>query len=97
MDLTTNFWQGILTSSIVLVGLLVLLVVIYYITSYVGLKKRRDYMKKFQEQLKPGKNVLFGGGIVGKIVSIGDEYAMIEVTKGNNFKVARYAIQEIVE
>jgi len=92
-----SFWQGILTSSIVVVGFLVLLLVFYYITTYIGLKRRRDYIKDFQEQLKPGKKILFAGGILGKIVSVGEEYVTVELAKGNNIKVSRYGIQEIVE
>lgn len=97
MDISSSFWQSILTSSIVVVGLLVLLIVFYYVTTYVGLKRRRDYVKSFQEQLKPGKKVLFAGGILGKIVKMNEEYVTVEVDKGYNLKVSRYGIQEIIE
>ena len=92
-----SFWQGILTSSIVMVAFLVLLLIFYYVSTYMGLKRRRDYLKNFQEQLKPGKQVLFAGGILGKIVSIGEEYVTVEIAKDNKIKVSRYGIQEIVE
>ena len=91
-----NFWGNMLTSSLAVATFFILLLVFYYVYSYLGLKKRREYLKSFHEKLKPGIKVLFAGGIVGKIVKIEDEFITLEVSAGNNIEVSRYGIQEIL-
>ena len=92
-----DLWGGILTSSIVVVAFFALFLIYYYVSSYFGLKKRRDYVRKFQEELKPGVKVLFGGGIVGKITKTDKEYLSVEISKGLEIQVSRYGIQEIIK
>jgi len=92
-----TLWDNILASSIVVAAFLVALLIFYYITTYIGLKKRRKFILEFQEKLKVGKKVMFGGGMVGKIIKMDDEYLTVEINKGNNAIVSRYGILEIVE
>lgn len=92
-----NFWNGVFISSIVLAAFLLILMIFYYIVSFLGLKKRRAYMKTLQESLKPGVKVLFSGGLMGRIVKIGEEYVDVELNKGLVVTISRYGIQEIVE
>jgi len=92
-----NIWDNIFASSMVVAAFLLALVLFYFISTFLGLKKRRKYIQEFQESLKVGKKVLFGGGIVGKIVKMDDEYLTVEINKDNNISVSRYGIQEIIE
>jgi len=92
-----NLWDNILASSIVVAAFLVALIVFYYVTTYLGLKKRRNFILEFQEKLKIGKMIMFGGGMVGKIIDMDDEFLIVEINKGNNATVSRYGIIEIVE
>ena len=92
-----EFWMNVLTSSIVVVAFIVVFLAIYAISSASGMKKRRQYVKKFQESLKPGKKVVLTGGLVGKIVKMGEEYLTIEIAKGLTVSVSRFGVQEVVE
>lgn len=92
-----DLWPGILISSMVLAAFLVVLLIIYYIVSYLGLKKRRAFVKELQENIKPGVKVLFSGGLMGRVIKVNEEYVDIELNKGMVITVSRYGIQEIVQ
>ena len=92
-----KFWNGILTSSIVVATFLIALLVFYYVMSYLGLKRRKDYLEDFQKRLKPGVKVLFAGGILGKVVALEEQFLTIEISKGNSLQVSRYSVTDIVE
>ncbi len=92
-----DLWPGILISSMVLAAFLVILLIIYYIVSYLGLKKRRAFVKELQENIKPGVKVLFSGGLMGRVIKVNEEYVDIELNKGMVITVSRYGIQEIVQ
>ena len=70
--------------------------VISQILSHRNLKKKKEYFEKLHKDLKPGKEVMLTGGIYGKIVSLKEDTAIINVAKDVNIKVSRYSISEIV-
>lgn len=46
-------------------------------------------------ELKIGSQVMFGGGIYGKVVGIEDETVNVEVAKGTVIQISRFAIQSL--
>ena len=46
-------------------------------------------------ELKIGSQVMFAGGIYGKVVGIEDETVNVEVAKGTVIKISRFAIQSL--
>ena len=83
-----DFGASVLSSSVALLGLLVIMGLIYTIWSQIN-------MKKMHTELKPGHEVLFAGGIYGTVKGIEGEKVQIKVRSGAVVDVSRYAIQEI--
>ena len=55
--MAVDFGQSILASSIALGGLLVIMAVVYFIWSRIGLKKKQKYFKELHVELAPGDKV----------------------------------------
>ena len=85
-----DFGANVLSSSVALLGLLVIMGLIYTIWSQINMKK-----KQMHTELKPGQEVLFAGGIYGTVKGIEGEKVQIKVRSGAVVDVSRYAIQEI--
>ena len=62
----------------------------------------RPQMKRAKEQqakiaaIKKGDQVLTGGGLVGKVVRVDDEYAEIEIAQGVKVKAVKSTISDII-
>ena len=83
-------------TSLVLLAFIAIFGVISQILSHRNHKKKKEYFEKLHKDLKPGKEVMLTGGIYGKIVSLKEDTAIINVDKDVNIKVSRYSISEIV-
>ena len=95
--MTVDFGQSILASSIALGGLLVIMAVVYFIWSRIGLKKKQKYFKELHVELAPGQEILFAGGIYGTVKSIDGDRVEVKVRSGAVLDVSRYAIQQIAQ
>ena len=89
--------ENFIASSIVLVGLLLIVIVVYYLYSFSLVKKRKAYLIKLHESIAIGKRVVFAGGIYGKIVDLQDDMVTVEVKKGAHLLISRYSISEVIE
>ena len=65
-----DFGANVLSSSVALLGLLVIMGLIYTIWSQINMKKKQRYFKELHTELKPGQEVLFAGGIYGTVKGI---------------------------
>lgn len=90
-----NFLDNVLASSIVLLAFLVLMGVVLTIWSYLKMRKKRQYFEKVHKELKPGEEVMFGGGIFGTVKEVAGDRVTVKVRSGAMLDVSRYAIQEI--
>ncbi len=91
-----DFGANVLSSSVALLGLLVIMGLIYTIWSQINMKKKQKYFKELHTELKPGQEVFFfAGGIYGTVKGIEGEKVQIKVRSGAVVDVSRYAIQEI--
>ena len=94
-----DFGANVLSSSVALLGLLVIMGLIYTIWSQINMKKKQKYFKELHTELKPGQEVLFAGGIDEALMEaanmIEGEKVQIKVRSGAVVDVSRYAIQEI--
>ncbi|MFL0268859.1 preprotein translocase subunit YajC [Candidatus Clostridium radicumherbarum] len=84
-------WTCITVAVLVGIGALILIFI-----SARNLKKRTSALKDVHVELKPGMNVMFCGGIYGKVVSVGKEKVEIEIAKNTVISISRYSIQNIV-
>lgn len=86
-------WEVVLWTCITIGVLVGIVALILTFISTKNLKKRSSELKKLHTDLKPGMKVMFCGGIYGKVVSISDETANIEIAKNTVITVSRYALQ----
>ncbi|MBM6687496.1 preprotein translocase subunit YajC [Collinsella tanakaei] len=90
-----DFWGSVLSSSVALLILFAIMGVVYLIWSQVGVRKKRNYFKELHNELAPGQEIMFAGGIYGTIKSINGDKVEVKVRSGAVMDVSRYAIQEI--
>lgn len=95
--MSVDFGQSILASSIALGGLLVIMALVYFIWSRIGLKKKQKYFKELHVELAPGQEIMFAGGIYGTVKSIDGDRVEVKVRSGAVLDVSRYAIQQIAQ
>lgn len=89
-------WEVVGWTCITLAVILGVFGLILAIISAKNVRKRRDELSQVHTELHIGSQVLFAGGIYGKIVGIEEETVNIEVAKGMVLKVSRYAIQSLI-
>ena len=87
--------ESILASSIVLLAFLVVMGVVYTVWSSVKMRKKRKYFEELHVELAPGQEVVFGGGIYGRVKRVDGDKVEVEVRSGAVMDVSRYAIQQI--
>ncbi|MBR6917934.1 MAG: preprotein translocase subunit YajC [Clostridia bacterium] len=68
-------------SSLMPIGLLVLMVVFFYFFMIRPQKKQEREFNNMLNDLQPGDEITTKGGIIGKVVSIKEETMVIETTK----------------
>lgn len=90
-------WNYILGSSISLIILIVLTLLIYYIINRRSIKRRKKHFEELHTSIKTGSEVIFSGGIYGKVIKVYDDYIDIQIKSGPIMKVSRYAISDIVK
>ena len=87
--------ESILASSIVLLAFLAVMGVVYTVWSSVKMRKKRKYFEELHVELAPGQEVVFGGGIYGRVKRVAGDKVEVEVRSGAVMDVSRYAIQQI--
>lgn len=68
------------------------IIVVFYFFMIRPQQKRQKQESKFRESLEKGKRVVTIGGIHGKVVSVEDEYVLLEVDSGVKLRVKKAAI-----
>jgi preprotein translocase subunit YajC len=58
--------------------------------------KRQKDMRRMQDALTPGDQVMLTSGIYGRLVSADAEHLLVEVADGVTLRVARGAIAQVV-
>ncbi len=74
---------------------ILLMVVIFYFLLYRPQKKQQKERTNLLNSLKKGIKVVTIGGIYGEIVSLTDEYVVLQVAEKVEMKFARSAIASI--
>lgn len=89
-------WQNILASSIVMIGFLVIMVVIYGLLNAKGIKGQKQHFEKIHQEISQGNHVILANGIHGIVRKIENETVDLEIKSGAIMTVSRFAISEIV-
>ena len=91
-----DFIYNMLSSTIVLVIMITICIVVFYFINRRQVNAKRESYVMLHQSLKPNLKVEFAGGLVGKLVSVGDEYCEAELTKGMVITISRYSISRVI-
>lgn len=72
---------------------LIALVAVFYFLVLRPQMKRAKEVKVMIEALQKGDEVVTSGGVMGRIVKVGDSYVSLEVAEGINLTIQKGAIQ----
>lgn len=72
--------------------MIVLMIVVFYFFMIRPQQKKQKEIKKFQESIQSGTDVVTSGGIYGKVRDIKDRYFVIEVADNVRIKVEKTAV-----
>ena len=91
-------WNVILWTCITIGVLVGVFGLILSIISAVNMKKRRKEVGTLHTTLAVGSKIIFGGGIIGKVVRMGDEEIIgVEIAPRTVVDISRFAVQQILE
>lgn len=90
------FWENVFASCVALLALIAIAMLIYQIFVMRKLKARRKALKTIHEELGPGKQILFAGGLLGKVHKVAGDVVEVKLKSGEILEVSRYAIQSIL-
>lgn len=79
-------------SAIANMVMLGLFFVVFYFLIWRPQAKRQKEQKVLMEGLKKGDEVVFAGGLLGKIQKVDDEYAVVEINDKLTVKVQKAAV-----
>jgi preprotein translocase subunit YajC len=74
-----------------LLPMILMFVVLWFLMIRPQMKKAKDH-KALIAALAKGDEVVTGGGLVGKIVKVGDNYVTVEIAEGTEVVVQKPAI-----
>lgn len=74
----------------------VLLIVAFYFLLIRPQTKRAKEHKKMVEALKKGDEVVTGGGLLGRITEIGENFIQLEVADGVQLKIQKHAVASLM-
>ena len=85
-----------LSSSLTgMLPLLLMFVVLYFVMIRPQMKRQKEH-KTMLDALSKGDEVSTAGGFLGRIISLEDTYAKLEVSKGVEIQIQRSAISQVL-
>ena len=90
-------WEVIGWTCVTLAVVMGIIALILAIISARNVRKRREELGEVHTELKIGSQIMFAGGIYGKVVGIEEETVNVEVAKSTFIKISRYAIQTLID
>jgi preprotein translocase subunit YajC len=80
------------------IGLLfpILLIVVFYFLLIRPQQKRAKEHRQMVEALKKGDEIVTGGGVLGRITEVGDNFIHLEVADGVQLRVQRQSVSALM-
>lgn len=78
-----------------MVPLILIFIIFYFLILRPQIKRAKEH-KQMVAALAKGDEVLTGGGLMGRVVSVGDETIMLEVADGVNVAVQKTAVTSLL-
>lgn len=89
---TGNGGQGQLITLLPIIGLFVLF---YFLLIRPQQKKQKEH-RQMVDALASGDEVVTGGGMLGKVSDVGEQFVTVEVANGVTVKVQKHTIAAVV-
>jgi preprotein translocase subunit YajC len=74
----------------------ILLIVVFYFLLIRPQTKRAKEHKQMVEALKKGDEIVTGGGVLGRVTEIGNNFVQLEVAEGIQLKVQKGAVASLM-
>ncbi|MGB7549935.1 MAG: preprotein translocase subunit YajC [Chromatiaceae bacterium] len=74
------------------IGLVVLL---YFLMIRPQVKRQKEH-KKMVEAMAKGDEIVTSGGIAGRVLDLGENFAVVEIAEGVQVKVRRVAVETVL-
>jgi preprotein translocase subunit YajC len=74
----------------------VLLLVVFYFLLIRPQAKRAKEQKEMLSKVTAGDEVTTTGGILGKVVEVGDQFLTLEIASGVNIKMQKFQIAQVL-
>ncbi len=84
------------TSSFGFMGMMLLMVVLFYFMLIRPQQKKQKEHQAMLGKLATGDEVVTAGGILGRIVEVGDNFITLEVSDNVRIKVQRFQVTTLV-
>ena len=76
--------------------MIVVMIAIFYFLLIRPQSKRMKEHRTLVESLTEGSEVVFAGGLMGRVVKIDGEYAVIELNPSNQIKIQRASVISVL-
>lgn len=84
------------SSMIANVGMIVVFIAIFYFLIWRPQSKRAKEHRTLIESLGEGSEVVFAGGLMGRIKKIEGDYAVVEMSRGVEVKIQRGSVASVL-
>ena len=84
--------QGIMSALL----LPVLLLVVFYFLLIRPQNKRAKEQREMLSKIAAGDEVATAGGILGKVVEVGEQYLTLEIASGVNVKLQKFQVSQLL-
>jgi preprotein translocase subunit YajC len=74
----------------------VMLIVVFYFLLIRPQQKKAKEHKAMVETLAVGTEIVTGGGVLGKVTEVGEQFVTVEIADGVNIKVQRHSIGAVL-
>ena len=82
-------------SGMTFIIMLIPIVVLWFLMIRPQMKRQKEH-QKMVEALSKGDEAVTNGGVLGKIVEVGDSFVTLEIAKNTEIKVQRHAIAAVM-
>lgn len=90
-------WEVVIWTCVTLAVIMGVIGLVLTFVSSRNMRKRRQTVGDLYTGLRIGSQVIFAGGVYGKVVGIEEETVNVEIAKNTVIKISRYAIQSILD
>ena len=73
-----------------------LLLVVFYFLLIRPQNKRAKEQKEMLSKIAAGDEVATAGGVLGKVVEVGDQYLTLEIASGVNVKLQKFQVSQLL-